>query len=59
MLEKTAKRRIVAAKSKRRPTIVGISQRTKETKLKGHSKTNDKIKRNMYTWITRHTQVVQ
>ena len=28
-------------------------------KLKGHSQINEKIKRNMYTWITRHPQVVQ
>ena len=26
---------------------------------KRHSKINEKIKRNMYTWITRHPQVVQ
>ena len=26
---------------------------------KGHSKINDQIKRNLYTWITRHPQVVQ
>ena len=30
-----------------------------EKKLKGHSKINDHIKRNIYTWITRHHQVVQ
>ena len=30
-----------------------------EKKRKGHSKINDQIKRNMYTWITRHPQVVQ
>ena len=28
-------------------------------KRKGHSKINDQIKRNFYTWITRHPQVVQ
>ena len=28
-------------------------------KRKGHSKINDQIKRNLYTWITGHTQVVQ
>ena len=26
---------------------------------KGHSKINEHIKRNLYTWITRHPQVVQ
>ena len=26
---------------------------------KGRSKINDKIKRNMYAWVTRHPQVVQ
>ena len=31
----------------------------KKTKRKGHSKINDKIKHNLYTWITRHPQVVQ
>ena len=30
-----------------------------EKKLKGHSKINEQIKRNLYTWITRHPQVVQ
>ena len=28
-------------------------------KGKGNSKINDQIKRNLYTWITRHPQVVQ
>ena len=28
-------------------------------KRKGHSKINEQIKRNLYTWITRHTQVVK
>ena len=32
---------------------------TKKTKRKGHSKINEQIKRNMYTWITGHPQVVQ
>ena len=31
----------------------------KKTKRKGHSKINEQIKRNLYTWITRHPQVVQ
>ena len=30
-----------------------------DKKIKGHSKTNEKIKRNLYAWITRHPQVVQ
>ena len=30
-----------------------------EKKRKGHSKINENIKRNLYTWITRHTQVVK
>ena len=29
------------------------------SKRKGHSKINEQIKRNVYTWITRHPQVVQ
>ena len=28
-------------------------------KRKGHSKINEQIKRNLYTWITRHPKVVQ
>ena len=32
---------------------------TKKTKRKGHSKINEQIKRNMYTWITRDPQVFQ
>ena len=28
-------------------------------KRKGHSKINEQIKRNLYTWIKRHPQVVQ
>ena len=28
-------------------------------KRKGHSKINEQIKRNLYTWITRYPQVVQ
>ena len=31
----------------------------KKTKQKGHSKINEQIKRNLYTWITLHPQVVQ
>ena len=31
----------------------------KKAKIKGHSKINEHIKRNLYTWIKRHTQVVQ
>ena len=30
----------------------------KKTKRKGHSKINEQIKRNLYTWITGHPQVV-
>ena len=30
-----------------------------EKKRKGHSKINEQIKRNLYTWITRHPQVIQ
>ena len=32
---------------------------TKKTKLRGSSKINEHIKRNLYTWITRHPQVFQ
>ena len=56
---KTAKRRIVDAKSKLRATTVGTSHWTNKIKRKGHSKINEQIKRNMYAWITFHPQVVQ
>ena len=56
---KTSKRRIVAEKSKRKAMKVGNSLWTKKKKLKGHSKINEQIKRNLYTWITCHPQVVQ
>ena len=56
--QKISKRRIVAAKSKRRAMKVGTSLCTKK-KRKGHAKINDKIKRNLYALITRHPQVVQ
>ena len=32
---------------------------TKKTKRKVHSKINEQIKSNLYTWITHHPQVVQ
>ena len=56
---KTEKRRIVAAKYKRKAMKVGNNLWAKKTKRKGHSKINEQIKRNLYTWITRHPQVVQ
>ena len=56
---KTAKRRFVAAKFKRKAMKVGNSLWTKKTKRKGNSKINEHIKRNLYTWTTRHPQVVQ
>ena len=55
----TAKRRFVAAKLKRKSMKVCNSLWTKKTKRKGHSKITEQIKRNLYTWITRHPQVVQ
>ena len=56
---KTAKLRIVAAKSKLRAMKLGTSQWTNKTKLKGNSKINEQIKRNMYAWIKSHPQVLQ
>ena len=53
---KTAKRRIVAAKSKRRAVKVGNILWTNK---KGHSKMNEQIKSNLYTWIAIHPQVFQ
>ena len=55
----TSKRRFVAAESRRKAMKVCNSLWTKKTKRKGHSKINEKIKRNLYIWITRHPQVVQ
>ena len=54
---KTAKRRFVAAKSKRKTMKVCNSLWTKKTK-KRHSKITLHIKRNIYTWITCHPQAV-
>ena len=54
----TAKLRFVAAKLKRKSIKVCNSIWTKKRQI-GHSKINDQIKRNLYTWITRHPQVVQ
>ena len=56
---KTAKQRIVAAKYKHIAMKVSNRLWNKKTKLKGNSKINEQIKRNLYTWITRHPQVVQ
>ena len=54
----TAKRRFMAAKSRRKAMKVGNILWTKKNR-KGHSKINEHIKRNLYTCITRHPQVVQ
>ena len=56
---KTAKRRFVAAKSRRKSIKVCNSLWTRKSQLKGHSKINEQIKRNLYTCITRHPQFVQ
>ena len=56
---KTAKCRIVAAKSKHKSMKVGNNLWTNKTKRKGHSKINGQFKRNLYAWITRHPQVFQ
>ena len=55
----TEKRRFVDAKSRRKAMKVCNSLWTKKSKRKGHSKINEQIKRNLYTCITRHPQVVQ
>ena len=52
----TAKRPFVAAKSRRKSMKVCNSLWIKKSKRKVHSKINDQIKPNLYTWITRHTQ---
>ena len=56
---KTEKRRFMAAKSKRKAMKVGNSLWTNRTRRKVHSKINEQIKCNLYTWITRHPQVVK
>ena len=56
---KTAKRRVVAAKSKRRAMKVGDILWANKTKRKRHSKINEYIKRNMYALITCYPQVFQ
>ena len=38
---------------------VGNNLWNNKAKWKGHSRTNDYIKRNLYAWITRHPQVVK
>ena len=48
----------MAAKSRRKSMKVCNTLWTKK-KRKGHSKINEQIKRNIYAWITSHTQVVQ
>ena len=56
---KTEKHRVGAKKSKCRAVKVVNILWTKKTKQKGNSIINEQIKRNLYTWITRHPQVVQ
>ena len=56
---KTEKRRFVAAEYKLKAMKVGNILWTNKTKRKGHSKINEQFKHNLYTWITRHPQVVQ
>ena len=57
--KKTAERRVGAAESKRRSMKFGNTLWTNKTKRKGHSQINEKIKRNMYAWITRYIQFFQ
>ena len=56
---KTEKRRIEAAKYKCRAMKMGNSLWTKKKKRRGHSKINEQIKRNLYSCIICHPQVVQ
>ena len=57
--KRSAIRHVESEKSKLRAIKVGISLWTNKAKPKGHSKINDEIKRNIYTCITFHPQVVQ
>ena len=56
---KTAQRRFMAAESRRKSMKVCNRLWKKKQKRKGQSKINEQIKRNLYTWITRHPQVFQ
>ena len=56
--KKTAKLRIGAEKSKLRAMKVDNSPWTKKTKRKVNSKINDQIKRNLFSWLRGHPQVV-
>ena len=56
---KTEKRHFVDAKSRRKAMKVVNSLWTKKTKRRGYSKINRQIKRNVYTCITCHPQVVK
>ena len=55
----TAKRFFIATKSIHKAMKLCNSLWTKKSKQKRRSKINEQIKRNLYTWITRHPQVVQ
>ena len=57
--KKTVKRRFVSAKSICKAMKVVNILWTNKTRIKGHSKINGQIKRNLYAWITRHPQVFQ
>ena len=41
------------------PTVHALIFKTKKTRLKGNSKINEQIKRNLYTRMTSHPQVFQ
>ena len=57
--KKTVKRCVGASKSKHRSVKVVNSLCTHLKKRKGNSKADEHIIRNLYAWITRHTQVSQ
>ena len=57
--KRTAISCVGAKKSKRKSIKYGYGLWTNKTKQKGHSKINEQIKLKLYTWITRHPQVMQ
>ena len=56
---KTATRRVRAAKSKRKAIKYLTTPWALKPKQKGNSKINDQIKKSLYSWIMNHPQVVQ
>ena len=59
MKNKTATRRVGAAKSNRKAIKFGNTPLALKQKRKGNSKINDQKNKSLYNWIIHHPQVVQ